>query len=97
MFDNPNYYEASVTFHWELDDTTIGSKMYTPSRPEVEDSYTYFNEGEYYAGYTVVFGEGSGCDGMTFQGYKLLWYDDASKSCDVFDDDRQNVPSVSVP
>lgn len=53
----------------------------------IVDSFTYMNQGEYYVGYTVVFGKGSGCEGMTFQGYKLVWYDDGSKSCDVVDDE----------
>jgi hypothetical protein len=91
-FNNPNY-EASVTFHWGLDDKAIGTRMYTLSQPDIVDSFTYTKEGEYYAGYTVVFGNGSGCEGMTFQGYKLLWYDDATNSCDVFDDEP-NLPLV---
>jgi hypothetical protein len=93
-FHNPNY-EASVTFHWGLDDKAIGSRMFTLSQPDIVDSFTYTKEGEYYAGYTVVFGNGSGCEGMTFQGYKLLWYDDATNSCDVFDDEPNNLSLVS--
>jgi hypothetical protein len=69
--------------------------MYTLSQPDIVDSFTYTKEGEYYAGYTVVFGNGSGCEGMTFQGYKLLWYDDATNSCDVFDDEPNNLSLVS--
>lgn len=61
--------------------------MYTPSQPDVVDSFTYTNEGDYYVGYTVVFGDLSGCEGMTFQGYKWVWYDDRLKSCDVVDDE----------
>lgn len=60
--------------------------MYTLSQPEIADSYIYTEEGEYYVGYTVVFGANSGCDGMTFQGYKLVWFDERTKSCDVEDD-----------
>ena len=68
--------------------------MYTPTQPEIVDSFTYMNEGEYYVGYTVVFGDRSGCEGMTFQGYKWVWYDDRSKSCDVVDDESVSSSEV---
>ena len=83
-----------MTFHWGLEDYSVGSRTYTPTQPEIVDSFTYTNEGEYYVGYTVVFGDRSGCEGMTFQGYKWVWYDDRSKSCDVVDDESVSSSKV---
>jgi len=62
------------------------------------ESYQYDGEGEYYAGYTVAFGEGSGvgCEGVTFREYFLITFDDASQKCLFVGYDGTNVPTGLV-
>lgn len=82
-------YEADVTFHWGAkDDTNFGTNTYTTGDDqEVESSAYYDDAGTYYIGYTVVFGEGSGCEGEKFTKYKPVTYTGAigQTSCG-FDD-----------
>ena len=64
-------YEASIRFHWGAkDDTNFGTNTYaTGEEQEIRSSEYYDEAGTYYIGYTVVFGEGSGCEGKSFQRY----------------------------
>ena len=94
-------YEADVTFHWGAkDDTNIGTNTYTTGDDqEVESSAYYDDAGTYYIGYTVVFGEGSGCEGEKFTKYKPVTYTGAigQTSCG-FDDSVEgtNVPTRMI-
>jgi hypothetical protein len=78
--------EAYVTFHWGQThtDTNVGSILQPMNTPQtLKESHEYYQEGEYYAGVSIVFGAGSGCNGVKLQGYKLLKF--VGLSCDVID------------
>ena len=94
-------YDAEVTFHWGAeDDTNFGTNTYTTGEEQQIRSSAYYDEaGTYYFGYTVVFGEGSGCEGSKFKKYIPVTYTGAigSTSCD-FDENFEgtNVPTRMI-
>ena len=94
-------YEAEVKFHWGAkDDTNFGTNTYaTGEEQEIRSSEYYDEAGTYYIGYTVVFGEGSGCEGKSFESYKPVTYTGASgqTSCG-FDESFEgtNVPTRMI-
>ena len=83
--------EAYVTFHWGGNhaDSNVGSVLRPFLSPQTfMESHDYYQAGEYYAGVSIVFGTGSGCDGVELQGYKLLKFDDLD--CEVIDLDNMD-------
>lgn len=78
--------EAYVTFHWGGDhaDSNVGSVLRPNHSPQTfMESHSYYQEGEYYAGVSIVFGTGSGCEGAELQGYQSLKFYDFD--CEVTD------------
>ncbi len=83
--------EAYVTFHWGKNhaDSNVGSVLQPFLSPQTfMESHDYYQAGEYYAGVSIVFGTGSGCEGVELQGYKLLKFDDSD--CEVIDLDNMD-------
>ena len=89
--------EAYVTFHWGQAhaDTNVGSILQSMNTPQtLKESHEYYQEGEYYAGVSIVFGAGSGCNGVRLQGYKLLTF--VGLSCDVIDIEQEEAVDGSL-
>lgn len=99
--DVASRYDADVTFHWGQGQasTDLGTRAYaTGETIEIlSKPYEYATDGEYYAGYAVTFGEGSGrgCEGRTFEGYARVTFDDAARTCG-FGPQLQAPPDVDV-
>lgn len=84
-----------VTFHWGKNhaDSNVGSVLQPFLSPQTfMESHDYYQAGEYYAGVSIVFGNGSGCEGVELQGYKLLKFDDLE--CEVIDLDNMGAVDV---
>ena len=70
-------YNATVVFHWGPTDTNLGSQTYSSDEINKETStYQYDEEGEYNVGHTIIFEEGSGCEGRISESYTLLSLED---------------------
>ena len=91
-------YNAAITFHWGPSDTELGSKTYTSGEEIVEGAeYSYDENGAYYMGYTIHFGEGSDCEGKTkFQYYVLTFPEDTSADCEFVKYDGTDVPTMII-
>ncbi len=89
--------EASVTFHWGGQaDSNVGSIIQPFASPlTLTQSHEYYKVGEFYAGVTIVFGAGSGCEGVKLQGFKLLKFYDLT--CDVIDFEEETDTPTMVP
>ena len=92
--DDNSEYEANVVFNWGIADTNLGYKTYSEETNEEIESYQYDGDGEYYSGYTVTFGEGSGCDGRVSERYYLISFED--RGCTEIEDDGTPPTNVSV-
>ncbi|KAL7532783.1 hypothetical protein ACHAXR_004844 [Thalassiosira sp. AJA248-18] len=83
--NKPNY-DATVLFYWGKNEpyTSLGLQSY-PTSIEHEEvrSYEYDSYGEYYAGYSVTFGEGSRCVGKMIQEFFVVSFDADTKDCGV--------------
>ena len=89
-------YNATVIFYWGPTDTSLGSKIYQTGTNHSEvGTYQYDVDGVHYFGYSVTFEEGSGrgCEGVTFEKYYRVMYDDEAKTCGFSDSSVENVPT----
>jgi len=92
-------YKATVIFHWGPTDTVVPSQSYkTGDEIAQVENYKYQQGGEYYVGYTVEFGEGSGigCEGTRYTEYFLASFDDEERNCDFVYHEGTNVPTGIV-
>ena len=81
---NPPTYLATVTFLWGLANVSTGSNAYPINEPiSVNNTYVYSDSGYYEAGYSIVFGKGSGtyCENRTL--HNSVWITYVGKSCEV--------------
>ena len=88
-------YDADISFHWgQAEDTKI-SDTYAANSGEVEvsRSHTWDEEGDYYAGYTVSFEGGIGCEKRLHRGAYVVWFGDG---CGFGEFEGSTVPTMSA-
>ncbi|KAL9181978.1 hypothetical protein ACHAXT_012321 [Thalassiosira profunda] len=79
-------YNATVTFHWGPEDTTVGPQLYNISEPVgLSSTYQYEKEGYYPVGYTLVFHDenAAGCSGNTYNSIKTTLMERTPSRCEV--------------
>ena len=76
-------YEATVTYHWTKANTPLGSISLDDDETLPDVPYEFFEPGEYYAGATVEWGAGSGCEGSSGDSFSLITF--SGSSCDMQD------------
>jgi hypothetical protein len=88
-------YDADISFHWgQARDTKI-SHTYTANSGEVRvlRSHTWDEDGDYYAGYTVSFAGGIGCQKRLHRDYFVVWFGDG---CGFSEFEGSTVPTMSA-
>lgn len=81
--ESPGSYEATVTYHWTKANTQLGSISLNDQQTLDGVTYEFFELGEYYAGATVEWGSGSGCEGSSSDSYSLITF--SGSSCNMKD------------
>ncbi len=76
-------YEATVTYHWTKANTQLGTISLNDQQTLDDQTYKFFELGEYYAGATIEWGSGSGCEGSSGDSYSLITF--SGSSCDMID------------
>lgn len=77
-------YEAIVTYHWTKANTPLGSISLNGEETLDDVTYEFYELDEYYAGATVTWGSGSGCEGSTSDSFSLITF--SGSSCNIEDD-----------
>lgn len=79
-------YAVTITYHWGVENVTIGPTMYNITEPYgLSSTYTYDNEGFYKIGYTLTFNDDSaaGCSGNTYDRFTALHMERTPNSCEL--------------
>lgn len=76
--------EAEVIYHWTEKNTYSGTVSLNGEETLDAVSFDYGKTGEYYVGATVIWGDGSGCEGTQGEDFSLISF--TGNSCDVDDD-----------
>lgn len=79
-------YAVTITYHWGVENVTIGPTMYNITEPYgLSSTYTYDNEGFYKIGYTLTFNDDSaaGCSGNTYDRFTALHVERTPNSCEL--------------
>ena len=91
-------YDADISFHWGQAEDTKFSDTYPANSGEVEvsRSHTWDEEGDYYAGYTVSFEGGIGCEKRLHrEAYEVSFPVDGS-DCVYYESEGSTVPTMSA-
>jgi len=93
--DAPTY-DADISFHWGRAEDTKISRNYsanTGGEVTVLRSHTWDEEGDYYAGYTVSFEGGIGCEKRLHRDAYVVWFGDG---CGFGEFEGSTVPTMSA-
>jgi hypothetical protein len=91
-------YVADILFHWgQAEDTKI-SDTYTANSGEVTvlRSHTWDEGGDYYAGYTVSFEEGIGCEKRLHRDAYMVSFPVDGGDCVYYESEGSTVPTMSA-
>ena len=92
-------YDADISFHWGRAEDTKISRNYnanTGGEVTVLRSHTWDEEGDYYAGYTVSFEGGIGCEKRLHrEAYEVSFPVDGS-DCVYYESEGSTVPTMSA-
>jgi hypothetical protein len=88
-------YDADISFHWggAADTKVFGTYAADAGEEEVSRTHVWEEGGDHYAGYTVSFDGGIGCDTRVHSDYFVVHYDD---ECSFEDFVGSNVPTMSA-
>jgi hypothetical protein len=88
-------YDADISFHWGRAEDTKISRNYTANSGEVTvlRSHTWDGDGDYYAGYTVSFEGGIGCEKRLHREAYVVWFGDG---CGFSEFEGSTVPTMSA-
>ena len=88
-------YDADISFHWGRAEDTKISRNYTANSGEVTvlRSHTWDGDGDYYAGYTVSFEGGIGCEKRLHRDASVGWFGDG---CGFSEFVGSTVPTMSA-
>ena len=91
-------YDADISFHWgQAEDMTV-SDTYTANagEEEVSSSHTWDEDGDYYAGYTVSFEGGIGCEKRFHQGAYVVYFPIDEGDCLFYESEGSAIPTMSA-
>ena len=76
--DSSGSYEAHVIYHWTKANTDLGTISLSGTETLDNASYDYEEEGVYYAGATIIWGSGSGCEGSSSDSFSKITFSGSS-------------------
>ncbi len=96
--DAPTY-DADISFHWGRAEDTKISRNYsanTGGEVTVLRSHTWDEEGDYYAGYTVSFEGGIGCEKRLHRDAYVVSFPVDGGDCVYYESEGSTVPTMSA-
>jgi hypothetical protein len=96
--DAPTY-DADISFHWGRAEDTKISRNYTANtggEVTVLRSHTWDEEGDYYAGYTVSFEGGIGCEKRLHRDAYVVSFPVDGGDCVYYESEGSTVPTMSA-
>ena len=91
-------YDADISFHWGRAEDTKISRNYTANSGEVTvlRSHTWDGDGDYYAGYTVSFEGGIGCEKRLHRDAYAVSFPVDGGDCVYYESEGSTVPTMSA-
>jgi len=74
IIDSSGSYEAHVIYHWTKANTDLGTISLSGTETLDDASYDYEEAGVYYAGATIIWGSGSGCEGSSSDSFSKITF-----------------------
>ena len=91
-------YDADISFHWGQTEDTKISDTYAANSGEVTvlRSHTWDGDGDYYAGYTVSFEGGIGCEKRLHRDAYAVFFPVDGGDCVYYESEGSTVPTMSA-